>query len=88
MLPFKVIYTPYIPPEPEPTSSDTSIRKLPEELEEEIKKQEEELDKLIFINVKYDVQCGNTAAIRPNVDWSQVAVPRDLSGTASGVSLG
>lgn len=68
MLPFKVIYTPYIPPEPEPTSSDTSIRKLPEELEEEIKKQEEELDKLIFINVKY-VQCGNTVTMGPTRDF-------------------
>ncbi|XP_066153892.1 dynein axonemal intermediate chain 7-like isoform X3 [Euwallacea fornicatus] len=54
VLPFKVVYTPYIPPEPEPsTGSDISIRKLPEELEEEMKKQEEELDKLIFINVKW-----------------------------------
>lgn len=53
VLPFKVVYTPYIPPpEPEP-SSDTSLRKLPEKLEEEMKKQEEELDKLILINIKY-----------------------------------
>ncbi|KAL1500843.1 hypothetical protein ABEB36_006270 [Hypothenemus hampei] len=51
VLPFKVVYTPYIPPEP--TESSTSIRKLPEELEEELKKQEEELDKLIFINLKW-----------------------------------
>ncbi|XP_050302897.1 dynein axonemal intermediate chain 7-like [Anthonomus grandis grandis] len=54
VLPFKVVYTPYVPPpDPEPSESNTSVRKLPEELEEEQKKMEEELDKLILINIKW-----------------------------------
>ncbi|KAH1003077.1 dynein axonemal intermediate chain 7 isoform X2 [Dendroctonus ponderosae] len=51
-LPFRVVYTPYVPAEA-PSSSSTSVRKLPEELEEEQKRQEEELDKLIAISLKW-----------------------------------
>lgn len=49
--PFRVVYTPYVPPEA-PIGSSTSVRKLPEELEEEQKRQEEELDKLIAITLQ------------------------------------
>ncbi|XP_030757372.1 protein CASC1-like [Sitophilus oryzae] len=61
VLPFKVVYVPYVPPaEPEPTpvqsltrSLSMSLRKMPEEVEDETKKQEEALDKLIAVNIKW-----------------------------------
>lgn len=43
-VPYHVEYNP-------PVTVEGSIRKLPEEIEEEMKKQEEELDKLMLITL-------------------------------------
>ncbi|XP_076256077.1 dynein axonemal intermediate chain 7 [Rhynchophorus ferrugineus] len=60
VLPFKVVYKPYIPPETTAPKVEeslvaniTSSRKITDDHEDEIKKQEEALDKLIFINIKW-----------------------------------
>ncbi|XP_060533824.1 dynein axonemal intermediate chain 7 [Cylas formicarius] len=46
-VPFYAAYNPPLPPE------DPTVRRLPEEIEEEMRRQEAELDKLIAVNIKW-----------------------------------
>ncbi|XP_074031121.1 dynein axonemal intermediate chain 7 isoform X1 [Leptinotarsa decemlineata] len=45
-VPFSVIYNPPVPPE-------SGVKRLPEEIEEEMKKQEEEMDKLMMVTLTW-----------------------------------